>query len=213
MRRRLVPVSAIALLALLALLAVGLAPTAAQEAGPPGGLDFPDPAGCTVEPRTVEELRALFRAAAATPAADASPAARPTPAALPAGEPADDQTVAEVDAAWREFIACINAGDFRRTFALVSDDKLRRDFAQDFAAGETEDSLIGFFAATPAALEPDHRAPFIALTDMRVLPDGRVAAVGPGETGQGEVLIFVAEGGRWLVDDQFDRSPPATPTA
>lgn len=199
--------------ALLALLTGGLATVAAQDASPVAGLDFPDPADCTVEPRTEEELRALMREAAATPVGGASPVATPASAVPSDGDPADEQTVAEINATWRGFIACINANDFPRVFALISDDKLRRDFVQDFAAGETEESMIAFFMATPVELEPDVRAPFIPLTDVRVLADGRISAVGPGESGQGEVLIFVEEGDRWMVDDQFDLQPGGTPEA
>ena len=46
-----------------------------------------------------------------------------------------------------------------------------------------------------------------------MLPDGRVAVVGPGAMGQGEVLIFVQEGDRWLVDEQFDLAQSGTPDA
>ena len=198
--------------ALILLALAGPVAVAAQDATPPAELDFPDPADCTVEPRSADELLALIRDAAATPVADASPVASPTPAVPPTGEPADDQTVADINDAWREFIACVNANDFPRIFALISDDKLRRDFVIDLATGATEDDLLGFFTATPVALEPAVSAPFIPLQDLRVLDDGRVAAVGPGETGQGEVLIFVEEGDRWLVDDQFDLPQGGTPT-
>ena len=192
----------VALFALLALTASGITSVAAQDASPTAELDFPDPTDCQVEPRTVDELTALIQEAA-TPVADASPVGGPDEAALEGAEPADEETVAEINATWREFIACVNANDFLRMFALVSDDKLRRDFAEDLA-GATEEQLIAFFAAAPVALEPEMRAPFIPLSEMQVLEDGRVLAVGPGESGQGEILIFVREDNRWLIDDQYD---------
>ena len=203
------PVAAAVVAGFLVLGAVGVA---AQEASPPAGMEFPDPAECTVEPRSADELRVLIQQAA-TPSAQASPAASPTPAALPPGEPADEQTVAEINATWRGFIACVNANDFPRVFAFVSDDKLRRDFVADLAGGATEEMLVEFFGATPTAHGPAERAPFLPLTDMRILTDGRVAAIGAGETGQGEVLIFVREGERWLIDDQFELQPGGTPAA
>ena len=36
--------------------------------------------------------------------------------------------------------------------------------------------------------------------------DGRVAVIGPGDAGRGDVRIFVREDGRWLIDDWFDLS-------
>ncbi|MDQ3656102.1 MAG: hypothetical protein M3457_13620, partial [Chloroflexota bacterium] len=122
-------------------------------------------------------------------------------------------TAAEINVTWREFIACINTNDFSRIFALISDDKLRRDFVLDFAAGGTEETMIAFFTATPVALEPAMRAPFIPLADIQLLADGRVSAIGPGTTGEGEMLIFVEEGDRWLIDDQFDLQPGGTTEA
>ncbi len=186
---------------LLALMAASAGSVVAQATPSLGEMDFPDPADCTVEPRTEEEFRTLIQEASAMPAADASPAANRT---APAGTPADDETVVAINATWREFIACINAADYTRIFALTSDDKLRSDFVQDLATGGTEDTMVEFFMAPATALPPEARAPYIPLENIQVLPDGRVSATGPGETGQGEVLIFVKVEGRWLIDDQFD---------
>jgi len=199
--------------ALFAFAVVGAFGAGAQDASSAASLDIPDPAECMVEPRSADELRALFREAAATPVAEAAPEGSPTPAVPPEGDPADAQTVAEINAAWREFIACINAGDLPRVFALLIDDKVRSDFGFDVASGDTEDQLIAYFTATPVPQPPDRAAPFFPLTDVRVLDDGRVAVVAPGERGQGEVLIFVKEGDRWLIDYQFDLTQGGTPEA
>ena len=198
--------------ALLSLVVVGAPGAGAQAGTPAAGLDFPAAAECTVEPRSADELRALFREAAATPVA-ASPDASPTPAVPPPGDPADAQTVAEINATWRQFIACINAGDLARVFAILSDDKVRGDFVIDVASGASEDDLIAYLTATPVPLPPDQSAPFFPYEDVRVLDDGRVAVIGPGEMGQAEVLIFVQEGDRWLVDHQFDLTQSGTPVA
>jgi hypothetical protein len=201
-----------AIVVALGLLLVAGAPGAgAQEGTPTADLDVPSAAECTVEPRPEDELRALFREAAATPVLD-SPDASPTPAVPPPGDPADEQTVAEVSAAWREFIACINAGDQARMFAVYSDDMVRRQFVVDIAFGVTEDALFDFLAATPVPL-PEQSVPVVPFTDVRVLADGRVAVVGPGEQGRGDVRIFVKEGDRWLIDDWFDLTSSGTPPA
>ncbi len=195
--------------ALVSLLVVGPPEAGAQESTPATGLDVPAAAECTVEPRSEDELRALFREAAATPVLE-SPEASPTPAVPPTGDPADAQTVAEISATWRQFVACINAGDQARMFALFSDDMVRRQLVIDIAFGVTEDALFAFLAATPVPL-PDASVPIESFTDARVLPDGRVAVVGPGELGRGDVRIFVKEGDRWLIDDWFDLTSSGTP--
>jgi len=198
--------------ALFSLLVVGAPGARAQEGTPAAGLDAPSAAECTVEPRSEDELRALFREAAATPVLDSSEAI-PTPAIAPTGDPADEQTVADVTATWRQFIACITAGDQARMFALFSDDMVRRQLVVDIAFGVTEDALFEFLAATPVPLPPDHSVPIVPLDDVRVLSDGRVAVVGPGELGRGDVRIFVKEGDRWLLDNWFDLTSSGSPAA
>jgi hypothetical protein len=188
---------------LCAFVVTGVAGAGAQGGSPVPGLDIPSPAECTVQPRSADELRALFREVAATPVLD-SPVASPTPAVAPTGAPADEQTVAAVNATWRQYIACINRGDQARMFALVSDDMVRRQFVVDIAFGVTEDALFAYLSGTPVPIPPDQSAPFIPLEDVRVLNDGRVAVTGPGENGRGDVRIFIKEGDRWLLDDWFD---------
>jgi hypothetical protein len=183
----------------------GVPGAGAQDGSPAAGLDVPSPAECTVQPRSTDELRALFREVAATPVLD-SPVASPTPAVAPTGAPADEQTVAAVNATWREYIACINRGDQPRMFALVSDDMVRRQFVVDIAFGVTEEALFAYLSGTPVPIPPEQSAPFVPLEDVRVLSDGRVAVIGPGENGRGDVRIFIKEGDRWLLDDWFDLS-------
>ncbi len=190
---------------------IGAAAAIAQEATPAAGLDVPSAAECTGEPRTADELRNLFREAAASPGVVAN--ASPTPAVPPAGDPADEQTVAEINATWREFIACVNAGDLARLFAFLSDAKVRGDFAFDVASGASEDDLIAYLTATPVPLPADAASPVFPFQDVRLLDDGRVAVVAPGEQDQGEVLIFVKDGDRWLVDYQYDLPQSSTPEA
>ncbi|MGH2618650.1 MAG: hypothetical protein ACRDJC_25770, partial [Thermomicrobiales bacterium] len=177
----------------------------AQEGTPTAGLDVPAAAECTVAPRSADELRTLFREVAATPLPTSlEREASPTPAVPPMGAPADEQTVAEITATWRQYIACLSAGDQPRMFAVLSDDMVRRQFVVDIAFGVTEDALFAYLAATPIPLAPDQTVPIVSFEDVRVLGDGRVAVVGPGDQGRGDVRIFVKEGDRWLVDDWFD---------
>src|SRR5262245_50024893 len=88
--------------------ALGVPGAGAQDGTPSAGLDVPAAAECTVEPRSEDELRALFHEVAATPLPASLDIGR---AEAPTGTPADAQTVAEINAAWRMYIACINTGD------------------------------------------------------------------------------------------------------
>ena len=91
-------------------------------------------------------------------------------------------------------------------FALLSDDMVRRQLVVDVAFGVTEDALFAYLSATPVPIPPDQSAPFAPVEDVRVLNDGRVAVIGPGDQGRGDVRIFVREGDRWLLDDWYDLS-------
>lgn len=175
----------------------------AQEGTPAAGFDSVSAAECTVAPRPEAELRALFREVAATPI-PASPEASPTPTVAPTGAPADAQTVAETSATWRQYMACIVAGDQARMFALVSDNMVRRQFVVDLAFGVNEEALFAYLSATPVPFTADQAVDFIPFADVRLLGDGRVAVVGPGEQGRGDVRIFVKEGDRWVIDDWYD---------
>lgn len=188
----------------LSLLMVGGLGASAQEGTPAASPGTPVAAECTVAPRSEEDLRALFREVAATPL-PASIEATPAPAA-PDGAPADARTVAEINATWSEYMACIIAGDQARMFALVSDAMVRRQFTVNLAFGVTEEALFDYLAATPEPLPADASVPIDPITEALVLGDGRVAAVGPGDAGRGDVRIFIQDGDRWLLDDWYDLS-------
>ncbi|MDP9359303.1 MAG: hypothetical protein M3R02_29260 [Chloroflexota bacterium] len=130
------------LISLLALVLTigGSTRTAAQETTPVAGPEVPDPALCQVPPRTEAALLALL---AGTPMAGTPVAGTPTselPASvagedlLPAGTPANAATIAGITATARELIACNNAGDLARVFALYTDDLVRMAFGGDPAA-------------------------------------------------------------------------------
>jgi hypothetical protein len=187
-------------LVLLGFMTAGPISAGAQESTPVAGQDIPAPAECTVQPRSEDELRALFREVAATPLPASVDTSR---AEAPKGSPADEQTVAEINATWRMFIACLNAGDQQRMFALYGDDMVRRQLVVDIGFGVTEDALFEFLAATPSPLPPDQGAPFVPLTDVLMLSDGRVATIGQDD-GQVTARIFARQGDHWVIDDWYD---------
>ena len=247
MARRSVLVAAVAV-ALVGSIAVGMpaATGRAQEATPAAsGSVVPDPAECTVEPRSIDSVRAVLGAAdsgterpgAAEPGTDdaepadpelgepidpelGGPPPVPVGVALPAGEPADEATVAAVTATARQFLACLNAGDVPRMYALVSDEFLR----QSFAGQPPTEAVLAYFTAPPTPRPVETRASFLGLRQARVLPDGRVGAlvddrdptvpgVPPVST---DFVVFAEAGDRWVMDQliaglERTHGPEATP--
>ena len=203
--------------------ALGVARAVAQDATPlatPVAFPFtPDPAECRVAPRSSDEVLPLLTGtpAAGTPPAAASPAAGrlsavPSEAQLPAGEPADEATVAGIVATVRELIACNNAGEFTRVLAFYTDDLIRAAFGADPAAAA---QVAASFATPPPAAQV-LRTELLDVRGVRVLPDGRVGAVVEDRDPQRTVvffLVFVRAGDRWLVDGQVDVQAAGTPPA
>lgn len=97
----------------------------------------------------------------------------PVGIALPTGEPADPATVAAVTATVRRFVACANARDVGRMYALVSDAFLRQSFGNQ----PTTEAVAAYLAATPPARPADQRTELVAVRSVRVLADGRIGAL------------------------------------
>jgi dipeptidyl aminopeptidase/acylaminoacyl peptidase len=137
--------------------------TAGMESAGAVDVMTPDPAECTIAPRTAEELAAL----AASPdqaATDAVAAASLDPAlSIPEEAPADAATTAAVTATYQQMIACFNAGNDLAAYALWTDDALRQ-FPVEPPHGP------------PTALPEGARSAF-RVREVRMLPDGRVVAV------------------------------------
>jgi hypothetical protein len=180
--------------------------TFAQDGTPT--LDFvtPDLAECRIAPRSIESIAsALARPVAGTPTT-----ARPG-GDMATGQPTDAETVAAVTALAREATACGNAGDYRRVFALYTDNGLRV-FAAD--RGMATEQLAGFLAATPAPL-PEVSWQGVRVREVRIQSDGRVTVFIDFRSPQGIGSVFVAlvhQGDRYLVDSEVVVPPaPATP--
>ena len=175
---------------LLLTLFLGATATArAQEATPAS-------AGCTVEPRTEEELNAL----AATPYV--APAASPeaTSTVLPSGEPVDDETIAALTDTLNQVTACAEVRDINRLLALYSDEYVvQHIFAREpqlIIPGHPQEGDETLPAATPGAPLATSE-----VHEANQLPDGRIAAeVATGDAL--DIVFFVQsdEDGRWLID-------------
>ncbi|MDQ3044201.1 MAG: hypothetical protein M3R06_03480 [Chloroflexota bacterium] len=180
----------------------------AQDATPAsGGGQFPlvpDPTGCVVEPRAADDLIALWFADAGTPAASpaaAEPMEEFAEVTLAVGPLADEATTTAVTEVVREVFDCFAAGDFGRATALFTDD-LIREFGPE--PGETAEDVRGFLEATPGPEEAAQTGMIVAITDVMLLEDGRVAAFVVDETegvGSTVYVLFEQDGDRWLVDE------------
>ncbi len=203
----------IVLVSALLVLATGeLIGAAAQDATPSPGSEVPRSEACQVVPRSPDFILAL----AGTPAAGrATPAATPTPFAAADGEPADAQTVQGVTATVQEVVACFNAADLLRAFAIFSDDYFRRLIPVEGPVGE---AFTAFLASAPA---PVTRMDVQSVQDVRVLADGRVGALvvlvdprAPKSEDEGRrFVIFVNDGDRWLIDEVIEFPASGTPTS
>ena len=199
----------------LALVVGSLAEVAAQDGTPVAFPITPDPAECAVEPRrSVDDIAASL----ATPMAAPASVLGSTTATIPLGEPADAATVAAVTRTVLTALACFNAGDFLGVLSLVTDDNLRRLQALGILSAEA----LAFFAAEPVPAPPEQRFTLLAVTDVSILPDGRVGAFGvqidptsPPEGTDVDYVVLKRVGDRWLIDETVDswRVVPAGETA
>jgi hypothetical protein len=184
------PRFAIAFLIALAALGPPLTDVHAQEASPAAG-------GCPVTPRTDSELISLNATAESIVA---TPIAR-APVEFPTGEPIDASILAALDETLSLVTGCARSGDLARLLALYSD-----AYVSGIALAPEPEPIVpgqgydhaGGPVATPSSIVV---APFVEMAVR--LPDGRVAAlVSTGRmSGVREVVIFVEERGRWVIDD------------
>ena len=174
-----------------------VAPAVAQEASPAAG-EVVEATECRVEPLTDDYLLGFV----ATPASDATPApdvaGSPAPFTEPEGEPAGEAEIEAVTATVRELVACLNAADYRRVYALYTEQYLARNFA-----GLPQERVL----ATPAAAAQVTENALVAIENVIVLPDGRLAAQIQMASGS-EALpvslysVFAQVEDRWLIDEE-----------
>jgi len=158
----------------------------------------PDPALCTIAPKSPENFR--------TPNATPAPANAVGPDfAWPQGGAASQPEIESITATVREFYACANASDYERQIAFYAD----RFIAPQFAAldGAGWQSTLDYADATRTPVAALDRESIAAIRDVRKLSDGRigayVAALNPVNHPHqiNAVVILIEESGRWLIDE------------
>jgi hypothetical protein len=176
----------------------GVERVVAGEAG--GTPTVPRHDDCQVAPRALPLLASTPGAAAATAVPIGEAEASPTAFVPPDGAAADEATVVEVTATVREALACRNAGDFGRAYALFSDRMMR----QLFGGEETIDpEIAAALDGSPHRVPRGERLALISVSDVRQRGDGSIGAVveTQGESGTyRDYLSFVKVNDRWLID-------------
>jgi hypothetical protein len=193
-----------------ALLALALSGTPALAQGPVS--DVPGPEECVVEPRALPLFpEGVEQRASATPAPLAT--VPEPPFTTPQGEPADTETVTSVSATVREAIACRNANDFQRAYSLFTQDMLVALFG---GPATVDPEIVAAITEKAGPLSRRQQLALLALTDVILLPDGRVGAVvetGNARRAYQDFLIFEQDpaSGRWLIDESVALVIPERP--
>lgn len=182
-----------------ALFSVSFASASSQDATPSPVMM----AECLVEPRPFADFAAVAEAPPGELKSRALGTPVATPAPLPPGRPADSAIVAAVTATMQDVIACGNAGDQLRVYALYSEDYLRR------MLGGIEIDPDEVARATPMPVPPDRQVALVAIADVQTLADGRVSAV-VRTTDSFALILFVEADGRYLIDGGYLVPPEAT---
>ena len=191
-----------AVLAGIAAMSLGIPLAGAQQPATPEAVS---PGLCTVPPLSEAEL------------VDIAAAGTPTPEVELPQEAADGEVDAEsieaIEDTVRESVACANANDPLREFALFTDRYLRERFG-----GENQDDLGHLLAAltrdSDAAAEADQLT-LVSVDELRLLEDGRIAAsvkTMNARTTFVDTLIFAAVDDRLLIDEVIAGDPPPAAT-
>ena len=217
------PWRALAIAPLAALLVTG--PVLAQEGTPEEGAENPRlvaPSECVAEPRAYDDIATILALDGEGVPPPAMTQIRP-----PLGDIADVKTSISIKEAARQILACFNAGDIPRAAGLMTENGVRRAYWGLTIDPENRALARTRIAAPPEPRTEDALVRLITVTDVSVLPDGRIAAfvvlnepLLPPSGPETLLFVFANQDGHWLVDDWIDFSivPPdfgkeATPTS
>jgi hypothetical protein len=171
---------------------------AAQEATP-----SPTELTCTIPPREA----AFFETIQGTPVVPDANRAPLIDAYRSSDQPATAEQVAELQETMDQFIACYNAGDYARLFALFSDGYWQREVGDLPArAGEFVRMIQTTSQTTSVRISDEKREGPTIVVDARTLPDGRLAALVHYDVDQApddgiDLIVFTKIGDLWLIDE------------
>lgn len=186
--------------------------SSALVATPGVSQDLPAAEECQAEPRSRDSVLVLARSTRSQPSVGIANV-DDRELDFPPGAAADASTEDQVTAAIRQLVACANAGDILRRWALATDDYIRRTLtayasAQGEAVERLLDRLIAEGSGGPSAMP--------IVREVRTLGEGRAAALLEFPASDGNqpttVAVFVKEGTRWLLDEYGVLAEPGAPT-
>ena len=201
------------LLTVMSVVIASITTAVAQEATPPEEDSpypyTPDPADCVVEEvRPVDEFVEIV--VEVTPRAEV-----PTSIPISLGRPADPATIDAVTSTLVTFVACTNAGDRQSAYSLWTENQVRW---LTYVNPISEEQLRPILEASPEARTTETQATILAISSVRILPDGRVATFLTATFGDDppvtDAFILVEQDGRWMIDQirGFYVFPPAEGT-
>ncbi len=164
------------------------------------------PTDCIAEPRPFEEIATILELEG-----EGVPAPPTIQISAPVGMLADAETTSEIRAVARQVIACFNAGDVPRSTALMTENGVRRVYWELSNTEENRELARTRLAGAPEPRADEALVSLIAVTDVLVLSDERVAAfvvideplIQP-EGPETLLFVFANEDGTWRVDDWID---------
>jgi hypothetical protein len=163
----------------------------------------PPPEDCTRQPRPLDELVTLVGSKYA-PASEHDDTVTDGAAAFatPHGRTADSATVEAIQTTMWSYVACGNAGDYRRFLEHYSDEYLATQLP-----AFTEDTMQEL-QKEPSPLPEEYRTILEAVTEVRLLADGRVAAeIETFDPYRGKIQFiayFIRIGEHWCIDEAQD---------
>jgi hypothetical protein len=174
-------------------------PVAAQDATPT--VDAPDPALCTLNPLTPDDLQRIQYAGL-------PPIETPTPVADPFVMPAGDELFThdqeEVQKDLRRAIACVNTGEPLKALAAYTERWIANFLTEQ---GGIDDDLIAGLQVD-RDLQPENYLQILSFGDAVRLPDDRIAIVvtgdDPADADPPEARLFLmaeVRPGRFLIDE------------
>ena len=167
--------------------------------------EAPDPALCTLDPRTVETIEQLIAESGDLPTP--TPIVLSDPFEMPTGYSLFEDERAEVTKDLRRAVACFNTGDPLKVFATYTDRYVLA--LVDRLGGltpEVQDRL-----QTVVPVPADRQITILSIGESVLLEDGRVAIVVLGDDlsdneppARRLFLLEEVKPGRWLIDDVYD---------